>query len=245
MEECHQQPVTSNCGDIRYPKPSVINVTDMNFVPTLTMEQCCKLEEATRDQADCSMWAQERKHRLTSSQFGLIMKRKKVTEKFIDMLKNPKPFTAKATSYGSANERKALTEYCAKKGYHVHKCGLIVNPKFSFLGASPDSKVCVGDGQSGLVEVKCPFSARDKTIIDACEIRDFCLAQVDGQVLLKKNHNYFYQVQGQLLISGAEFCDFVVYTKKDLFTQRITTDTEFCQNMVQCLYRFYCKYIKD
>ena len=56
---------------------------------------------------------------------------------------------------------------------HIHKGGLIVNKEFAFLGASPDGKVCV-NGQCGLVEIKCPLTARSMTISDACDtLRDF------------------------------------------------------------------------
>ena len=32
---------------------------------------------------------------------------------------------------------------------------------------------------------------------------------------------HWFQKQGQLLVSGANFCDFVTYTKPDLFIERI------------------------
>lgn len=44
---------------------------------------------------------------MTASNFGKIIKKKKVTEEFIQSSYYHKPFTAKATSYGTANEPRA------------------------------------------------------------------------------------------------------------------------------------------
>ena len=32
--------------------------------------------------------------------------------------------------------------YVKLKHRHVHECGLVINPDFPFLGASPDGKIC-------------------------------------------------------------------------------------------------------
>jgi hypothetical protein len=41
---------------------------------------------------------------------------------------------------------------------------------FPFLGATPDGKVCQ-NGQSGILEVKCPYVIRDWNILDG--VRNF------------------------------------------------------------------------
>ncbi|WAR11714.1 hypothetical protein MAR_025894 [Mya arenaria] len=38
---------------------------------------------------------------------------------------------------------------------------------FSFLGATSDAIVC-DNGESGIVEIKCPYSARNMTIAETC-----------------------------------------------------------------------------
>ena len=52
----------------------------------------------------------------------------------------------------------------------------------------------------GLIEIKSPYSGRDKTVKECCSsIKDFC-SKFDGKekFYLKKNHNYYYQVQCQM-----------------------------------------------
>ena len=95
---------------------------------------------------------------------------------------------------------------------HLHDCGHVVNPHFSFLGATLDAKVCC-EGVTGILKVKCPYTARDMSINQAVtQVTRFCLTETDGKVELNGEHDYYCQVQGQLFVTGVPFCDFVVYT---------------------------------
>ena len=62
---------------------------------------------------------------------------------------------------------------------------------------------------------------------------------------LKPEHNYYYQVQGQLMITGVEYCDFVVFTKKDLVVKWIFPDLDFIKSMLDDLSRFYCQHVRN
>ena len=136
-------------------------------IPPSTLQRCFNLEEArklqveTQTQAASEKRHKEREGRLTASHFGEIVKRRKVTEKYTQGLYYPKPFTSTATGYGTAHEPKAKQRYqnCFPDR-HVHDVGLLLQPDLPFLGATPDGIVC-DNGQTGLLEIKCPFSARD------------------------------------------------------------------------------------
>ena len=54
---------------------------------------------------------------------------------------------------------------------------------------------------------------------------------------LKKSHDYYFQVQ--VLVSGAEFCDFVVYTTKDMAINRVTPDNTLMKSRLLKLSIFY------
>ena len=70
------------------------------------------------------------------------------------------------------------------------------------------------------------------------KVKNFCLKQ-EGEIILNPKHVYYYQVQGQLMITGAPFCDFVVFTKKDVHIQRILPDKNFMSEMLLTLAKFY------
>ena len=54
-----------------------------------------------------------------------------------------------------------------------------------------------------VVEVKCPFSARDKTVKQTCaESKSFYCGIVDDKCQLKIDHEYYFQIMGQMAIIG-------------------------------------------
>ncbi|KAG5273004.1 hypothetical protein AALO_G00171700 [Alosa alosa] len=60
----------------------------------------------------------------------------------------------------------------------------------------------------GLVEIKCPNA---KSYVDCKYLRS------NGNTMsLKRQHAYYWQVQGQLLVTGMEWCDFVVFAEDDM-----------------------------
>ena len=56
---------------------------------------------------------------------------------------------------------------------------------------------------------------------------------------LKKNHEYYDQVQGQMGLTGTKWCDFVVYTKVGMNVERITFDQDHWQQLREKLCSVY------
>ncbi len=51
----------------------------------------------------------------------------------------------------------------------------------------------------------------------------------------QKSHDCYNYIQGQLLLSGLQFCDFVLYTKRDIYMERVYRDSDLIKNMVNRL----------
>ena len=64
----------------------------------------------------------------------------------------------------------------------------------------------------------------------------------DGKPFLKRGHIYFDQVQGLMGISGARWCDFIVYTSKGLSVDRIKFDQDYWNTLCGKLCDYYFKY---
>ena len=96
------------------------------------------------------------------------------------------------------------------------------------------------DELEGVVEVKCPYTAKDVTPTIAAQTKSsFCCQIHNNQLILKKSHDYYYQVQGQLAITRAKWCDFCVYTPHGFSVERITLDASFWQSTVTKLDSFF------
>ncbi|XP_038064580.1 uncharacterized protein LOC119734986 isoform X1 [Patiria miniata] len=243
----------ATCGNTRFPIQASLTLkpefAECNAVTPLTEQEAVDLEQATVGQASCIHWFETREKRLTSSLFGKILKRKKaVNQSFLMSLFgfNSKADSSPAVMYGKNHEDEAKMVFAERNPHlHVHNCGFVVNPAFSFLGASPDGKVCDG-GQTGILEVKCPYSARGMMVREAvASIPQFYMVKStsdNSALALKRDHDYYYQVQGQLMVTGAPFCDFVVYTDRDVYVERILPDVELWNAMLDKLAAFYLKH---
>ena len=124
---------------------------------------------------------------------------------------------------------------------NVLRSGLVVSLKAPYLGASPDGKV-IDSGCSipfGLSEVKCPETKFLVTPLDACSDSNFFLENQNGELKLKQNHKYYSQVQGLLGVTGARWCDFVVYTSKGMSIERIPSDEEYWKTLKGTLKLYY------
>lgn len=90
-----------------------------------------------------------------------------------------------------------------------------------------------------IIEVKCPFTAKDKTIMEACSsVKDFFLVDNNGSLLLKTTHDYWHQIQGQLYLTGTECCDLMIWTTKDMQIVRIVKDKMWAPN-ISAMIDFY------
>ncbi|KAL3862190.1 hypothetical protein ACJMK2_026409 [Sinanodonta woodiana] len=208
------------------------------------------IEEHTRGQRHNIVWKKARVNRITASKFGSVIARKEKTPPdnlvkfFAGYSKDP---YSNSLEWGKKNEKKALVcylQFCNKNEHNISitGCGLIVSVDYPFLAASPDSLVhCEHCKEtSGIVEVKCPFKYRHLTPIEAAQKSDFYCSVRNGKMKLNLNHSYYYQVQGQLVLTNRKWCDFVVWTPKGIHVERIWIDNKLWEErMLPKLKAFY------
>ena len=185
-----------------------------SFMETLQVsdDQVQNLKDATKEQAQSELWKEHRKGRLTASNFKRICSRVDTLRK--DETANPNALIKSILGYKEIKTTKAMKhgialEPTAKKVYikemkRVHKnfkafdSGLTLYKEKPYIGASADLETecdCCG---AGLCEIKCPEKIKD---VKPCEANVQYIK--DGTV--NKNHQYFYQIQGQMGILGREF----------------------------------------
>lgn len=71
-----------------------------------------------------------------------------------------------------------------------------------------------------------------------------CLEIIEGKLQLKRHHNYYYQVKGELAILDVPWCHFVVWTEAGIFIERITLDEHLWSNvMPPILLSFYDEHV--
>ena len=158
----------------------------------ISPEKAASLEERTRHQSHCAEWHQERKKRLTASNFGEIIHKRPATNLTCTIRKFLYgTFKGNAyTRHGLKEEASTIKQYklhMLEKGIHVEvkDMGLRVHPQYHFLAASPDGHVIVKsedgiDQEEGLIEMKNLLKNKDLSFVQAVKkIANFPL-MVDG-----------------------------------------------------------------
>ncbi|XP_070541309.1 uncharacterized protein [Ptychodera flava] len=183
---------------------SAMNPIDTNVVQLVS--------DATVNQSDSDMWYKYRVGRITATRLFDVTRKVSVdgtvSDKNTSFLKcvmnyNP-PFSSPATDWGKYNEGIAIQQFLrVNRKFHrklsVKQCGLILYPRCPIIAASPDALVTCDCCGIRPLEVKNPYKMRHLSIPKYAELPDSCLhITSSGQIKLKSNHPYFFQVQGQL-----------------------------------------------
>ena len=90
----------------------------------------------------------------------------------------------------------------------------------SYITASPDRLASCKCHRKSLIEIKCPFSIRDKKISKSVSDCKFLKVSPEGNVFLSQSHRYYTQVISQMAISEIKKCYFV-WTLPRIFLSKI------------------------
>ncbi len=137
-------------------------------------------------------------------------------------------FTNAAMEWGTATEPQARMAYEAHTGLFVEEVGFIDHPTIEGFGCSPDG--VVGETlhskhnsitpMTGLIEIKCPNTA----------------THIETVLENKAPSKYIPQMQCQMAVTGAKWCDFVSFDPRvpedlQLLVVRVERDQEYIDSM--------------
>ena len=121
-------------------------------------------------------------------------------------------YTNAAMEWGTATEPQARVAYEVNTHNFVDQVPFIDHPTIKGFGCSPDGLV----GADGLLEIKCPNSATHWEYFKSKE----------------PPKKYFIQMQAQMAVTGAKWCDFVSFDprmpeRSQLLIVNVPRDPEF------------------
>ena len=219
------------------------------------------VERKTVGQSDCEMWKELRKGRVSASRInehfenlrkgGAMRVRSRFNSSSSAIYTG---YVQQCMNWGKRMEKYAIQKYEQFTGLKVTPCGLHVLSEDERICASPDGKVLAEDGNCQLlIEVKCPFSKRTKTIKECVDSGRFYLKRRRSFHKQRENNSslhpvwnklgeikYFLdrshpqgariydQIQLQLhCVGGVRECHLVVFTKCSLAVVPILLDESF------------------
>ena len=225
-----------------------------NDLPTcLTQRDIEEIEHATKGQRANAKWSLARRGRLTASNFGPVLKsvasgRKPSASLMKSLLESNNLAGVTAVQWGITHERDALAMYEDHCKVSVRPSGIWLHSS-GVLGASPDGLV----GEHEIVEVKCPYSARDGLFAKIDEgsfyiKRDTTADCVGGDSLYLDASSglglvYYHQIQGNLYLTGREVCRLIVWAPNEMLVMNVKKDPAWAHNL-QVLLEFFDRYMR-
>lgn len=127
--------------------------------------------------------------------------------------------SSKAMRWGNEQEENARALYEKIAGRHIVEVGSCKHPTIENFASSPDGFFYdENTGEKGCLEIKCPSQAVFMRYKDEVE---------GNSTLLTAKSEYFFQCQSHMMVTGAQWCDFVVYCpfqQHPIHIVRITPD---------------------
>ena len=246
------KPLTSlyNEDYLKLTYPELLSKCDEQFSKlVLTKEQTQNVEEITRAQASSRIWFQQRAGRVTASKLKAITHTRveQPSQSLIKLICYPEVyrFSTEATKWGCEHEKVAWKQYIdiqatKHNNFQVSDSGFDIDTMYPHLGASPDGIVsCDCCSGSGVVEIKCPFSCRSVSWEEGIGKASFLEQDAHGTVGVKQSHAYYYQIQAQMHICHATYCDFVVWSEEDVIVLRISPCDIFIKSAIDKATEFF------
>lgn len=152
----------------------------------LNAQESKVVEKKTINQNN-SLWHGERKIRLTASNFHRVVSRKgNFHELSVKLLQSPDLSHIPAVKYGKESEEKVKRHLIEEFPQHKFRnVGFVINPKFPFLGASPDGLLFNNEEQL-LVEIKSVYNVEQVSLDELLKRPNFCLKK-DVPYVLSSN----------------------------------------------------------
>ncbi|KAJ8669179.1 hypothetical protein QAD02_000438 [Eretmocerus hayati] len=196
------------------------------------------IELQTLGQSTSSKWHEIRQRVLTASNFGSICRKLPYTSchNFVKKMLYSSGESTDAMKHGLREEEATRKAVERELNVTIHPSGLHIDPNDPIFACTPDGKI----GDDGLVEYKNAYTLQNETPEDAMKLAPH-LRFIDPKTnKVKKTHGWFYQVQGQLHITGRQYCYLVLRTQKGIRYERIEKDDQFWkENMEPHLTKFY------
>lgn len=193
-------------------------------------------------------WFKKRLGKFTGSKYPSLMKKGRGKEEWGQMAKNvilqvfierdlsdvgiqlyvdelfAKNF--RATDWGNKYESHAIEKYCTITENKVEPTTFQLHETFTNMGGSFDGRILE---QNGIIEVKCPYD-----VLRHHENYELSIAN-EG---ISEKHDYYGQIQGNMFIGDADFCDFVSFDPRRslLNTQvaiiRVSRDDDYITRLI-------------
>lgn len=188
-----------------------------------------QIEKETTEQSASRKWFECRRNIITASNFGRIICLREDTgcEGVLKSMLYSPDLDTKFMEYGREHEQTARLALEKLLNVKIYECGLFIDKMHYVLGATPDGLI---GNDTDMVELKCPFSAADLTPEDGIRQRKITFWKINKSkdiFEINTKHKYYFQLQGQMHVTGRKFGIIAYWTKMGIKYEQIDRDDDF------------------
>ena len=104
----------------------------------------------------------------------------------------------------------------------------MLDPEYSWLGASLDGVRKCECCKPITLEIKCPYKGKEMDPKMAFLLPSVgVVIEKHGRRQLRKNHIHYFQIQHGMAIAHMNTCDFILYTSKGIEEVQVNFDADF------------------
>ena len=123
----------------------------------------------------------------------------------------------------------------------IQNCGIFLHKNYSYIAAPDGIANCKCHGKT-LIEIKCPFNIRNKTIQEGVHECLF-IVEKDGALTLSRTDRYYTQIISQMGVTSIHTCYFIVWTLKEIFVQIVKFDKQLWNKVNTNLKLFHKSFV--
>lgn len=186
-------------------------------------ENCSAAQVITVEQADTDIWHDLRIGRITASRLHEVSRCMSKNGSLVDKIMGKRGGFSFAMQRGTILEDYVFTEL-QKEYPNLKRCGLVLDAKYPFLGASPD-----GISDDFVLEIKCPANKNTHAdYIDVTRLSRKYFAQIQLQMLMTKKNK---------ALLGVAAIDFE--ETRNITQIWIPYDEEYVMDLIETSLEFY------
>lgn len=161
----------------------------------------------------------------------------------------------KQMAYGTRNEPIARKAYLKERhktdpSVEIEEAGINLHTENVGASTSHDGKVKSKHHAPRVLEIKCPWLLRNPhpkdfdSVLPKKKLPKFCFRRNErGKIRLKKESDYYDQVQMEMGMRGMQECDFVVWSKKGYVILTVPFDQQRWNDIKCSLLKFHKEYM--
>lgn len=199
-----------------------------------------EIEVLTRGQHSKKLWYFIRCTHLTTSRLAMLFTTVSddALTKLAHAFVKKQHIVSKALQHGIELEPEAIAKFESIYGVKLKRPGIIISATHPYIATSLDGVL----EDRVIIEVKCPITAKNMPINRITV--PYLIEDAAGNLHLDTSCPYYYQIQGQMMVSGLVEAVLVVYTIKDIKVIGVPKDENLITAIMCKTEEFYERFFK-